>query len=127
MSRKTWALYEGQIKANKVGAFVMGGETFHIVRPGFDIQGRKRTAWTQVCHDDIPIFTVRMDVALDQVMGKFETEFDSVIKGDVDLLTRALDQCKREHRRKFKDGVSGIEPAATLTGDGRGTGRRYSA
>ena len=127
MSRKVWPLYGGAIKGNKIGAFVMGGETFHVVRPGFDVQGRKRTAWTQVCHDDIPVYTVKMDVPLDAVIAKFEREFDATVRGDPAILARALEMSKTEHRRKFKDGVSGVEPAPALTRDGRGDGARYPA
>ena len=115
------------MKANKIGSFVMGGETFHVVRPGFDIQGRKRTAWTQVVHEDIPVYESRLDVPLDQVLKRFEEQFDALIGDDRKLLAQALKQTKAEHRKKFKDGVSGVEPAPTSSQDGRATGREYPA
>ena len=55
MSRQNLPIYGGALKANKIGSFVLGGETFHIIRPGYDSQGRRRTTWTQFVHEDIPI------------------------------------------------------------------------
>jgi hypothetical protein len=121
----THLLYDGAIKANKIGAFVAGGEQFHVIRPGYDIQGKRRTTWTQVVHEDIPIFQVKLSTELRNVMEQFDAQWARTIGDDPLLLQKALTACKNEHRRKFKDGVSGEAPAATISRDGRNTGLRY--
>jgi hypothetical protein len=123
----TVPLYGGVIQGHKVGSFLKGGEAFQVVSPGYCIQGKRRGTWTQVVHEDIPVFTVKMDVPLTKVMEQFDRRWDSVIGKDRELMQRALAACKAEHRRKFRDGASGEEPAPTISRDGRATGPRYTA
>ncbi|USN16230.1 hypothetical protein PAPPERLAPAPP_04890 [Brevundimonas phage vB_BpoS-Papperlapapp] len=127
MSRQAHALYAGALKANKIGAFVMGGETFHIIKPGYDSQGRRQTRWTQFVHEDVPIYQVKMDVDLDVAMDRFEAAFKTAIGEDRDLLAKALAGAKASHRARFMDGKTGVEPAPTTTQDGVHAGRRYPA
>lgn len=127
MSRQPHALYAGAIKANKVGAFVMGGETFHIIRPGYDSQGRRQPRWTQFVHEDIPIYQVKMDVDLDTAMDRFEAAFKTTIGDDRSLLAKALAGAKASHRARFMDSETGLEPAPTTSQDGPGQGRRSIA
>ena len=127
MSRQTHLLYGGALKANKVGAFVMGGETFHIIKPGYDSQGRRQTRWTQFVHEDVPVYQVKMDVDLDAALDRFEAAFKSAIGEDRVLLGKALAGSKASHRARFMDGATGLEPAPTVTRDGKKEGRRYPA
>lgn len=127
MSRQTHLLYGGALKANKIGAFVMAGETFHIIRPGYDSQARRQPRWTQFVHEDIPVYQVKMDVDLDVAMARFESAFKASIGEDRDLLAKALAGSKASHRARFKDGETGVEPAPTATRDGIKEGRRYPA
>lgn len=127
MSRQVHLLYGGAIKANKVGAFVLAGETFHVIRPGYDSQGKRRTTWTQVVHEDCPVFQVKVMTTLDQVIATFEDLFRRKVGDDPVVLARALEGSKSEHRRKFMDGKTGEAPAPTATRDGRDEGRRYPA
>lgn len=128
MSKKTIPLYGGAIRAHKLGAFVRGGETFHVIRPGYDIQGQRRIKWTQFVHEDVPIFQVKLDVGLDAAMEAFDKAFEAVFAGpDLAKLPRALESAKAEHRRKFKDGVSGLEAAPSVTADPAGPGSVYPA
>lgn len=127
MSRQSHTLYDGAIKANKIGAFMMGGETFHIVRPGYDSQGRRQPRWTQFVHEDIPVYQVKLEVDLDTAMDRFEAHFKATIGEDRDLLARALAGSKSSHRARFKDGKTGVEMAPTATQDGINEGLRYPA
>lgn len=125
MSRQNLPIYGGALKANKIGSFVLGGETFHIIRPGYDSQGRRRTTWTQFVHEDIPIYQIKMDVDLDVAIERFEAAFKVAIGEDRALLLEALKGSKASHRARFMDGETGQEPAPTATQDGVKVGRRY--
>lgn len=126
MRRSVLPLWGGAIKANKVTAFVRCGQTFHVISPGYDIQGRRRTAWTQIVHDDIPIYTVKKASTARQASDRFDAMFDRHIGADASLLAKALELCKAESRRKFRDGVSGEAPAPAVTQDARGPGIEYA-
>lgn len=127
MSAKSIPLYDGAIKAHKVGGFIMGGEMFHIIRPGYDVQGQRRIKWTQFVHEDVPIFQVKTDMRLEDAIAHFTAQFDKTFSGDaLAKLPRALKNSKAEHRRKFRDGVTGVEPAATTTLDGPAEGVVYT-
>lgn len=125
MSRQTLPLFGGAIRANKVGAFVMGGETFHVIRPGYDTQARRRTTWTQVVHEDVPIYAVKVRTDLAAVIAQFEAQWRRHIDDDAVILSKALALCKGERRRKFKDGVTGESPAPAAKLDSSGQGVRY--
>lgn len=127
MSREVHPIYGGAIRANKIGSFVKGGETFHIIRPGYCIQGKRRLTWTQIVHEDVPVFEVKVRADLSVVMDKFDAMWARHIGDDKALLAKALDATKSEHRRKFRDGRTGESPAPSLTRDGRGEGKRYPA
>lgn len=124
--KKSHALYGGAIKAHKVGSFLMGGEHFHLIRPGYCIQGKRRLGWSQVVHDDVPVFEVKLGQDARAAMTEFEAQFARHIGDNPELLAKALDACKKERRRKFRDGTSGEAPAPGLP-EGRGEGRRYTA
>lgn len=127
MSREIHLLYDGAIRANKLGTFVKGGETFHIIRPGYCCQGKRRLDWTQVVHEDIPVFEVKTRVEMSEALDRFDAMWAKHIGTNTELLAKALKATKAEHRRKFRDGKSGESPAPSLTKDGRGVGKRYVA
>lgn len=116
------SLYGGAVKANEVSRFVRAGKVFVVIRPGYDAQGEKRATWTQIVHEDVPIYEVKVRTALDNVLDKFDILWDRHI-GDEDeqnaFLNRALESVKRERRAKFRDGRSGVAPAPALSRDGR--------
>jgi len=125
LKRDELPIYDGAIQARKIGAFVMGGEAFQVIRPGYCAQGKRRTTWTQVVHEDVPVFEVKLDVDLRSALAQFETHWKRTIGSDKVLLGKALAACKAERRRKFRDGVSGETVAPSITRDGQGVGRRY--
>lgn len=125
MTRDALPIYGGAIQANKIGSFIMGGETFHIIRPGYCSQGKRRLTWTQFVHDGVPIYETKVRVELDKVIQQFESMWRRHIGDDLDLLARALANTKKEHLRKFRDGVSGEAPAPTVAHDGRKTRLSY--
>jgi hypothetical protein len=127
VSRPVLPLYEGAIRAHEVGAFVMGGETFHIIRPGYCSQGRRRTTWTQIVHDDVPVFAVKVRTDLAAVIARFEAQWERHIRNDPAILAKALALCKGERRRKFRDGVTGESPAPASKLDSATQGVRYPA
>lgn len=129
MSREALLLYpehaNGSIRANRIGAFVRGDKTFDIIRPGFDAQGRKRGSWTQVVHEGVPVYEVKVQTGLANVIAQFDQQWDRTIGADDELLGRALQAVKRERTTRYRDGESGESPAPALSRDGRGQGRRY--
>ena len=120
-------LYGGALQAHKIGSFLKKGHGFSVIRPGYCIQGKRRIGWTQVVHEDVPIFTVKAKVNLQDAMAKFDELWDAHIEDDIELFLRALEACKAEHRAKFRDGRSGVPAAPSLVKDGFGEGHRYPA
>lgn len=114
-------IYGGAIQANVIGSFVRLGQSFLVIHPGYDAQGRKRTAWKQVVHEDVPIWEHKLEAALPTVLERFSERFVDGIGDDTELLIRALTRCKAARRAAFMDGKSGVEPAPTLH-DGRSPG-----
>lgn len=112
-------LYGGAIIAHRVSGFVRAGYSFDVVRPGFDAQGRKRETWTQIVHEGVPVYEVKLKTPLKNVLDRFEQAWDKTIGDDEDLLARALASVKRERNAKFMDGESGEAPAPALSRDGR--------
>lgn len=123
--REVVPIYDGAIRANKIGSIVKGGETFQIIRPGYCVQGKRRMTWTQVVHEGVPIYEAKVWSDLNTFLDQFDSLWAKHIGSDPELLKKALHRCKEEHRRKFRDGTSGEAPAPSLTRDGRGEGRRY--
>lgn len=123
---KTLPLYGGALKANVLGSFVRGGETFHVIRPGYCIQGKRRTNWTQIVHEDIPVFESKMGMDLQGVTAKFRELWTNNIGDDPELLKRALAATKQERRRKFRDGRSGEAIAPATTRSKRDKGVKYT-
>ncbi|UTC29930.1 hypothetical protein BAJUN_03280 [Bajunvirus bajun] len=107
-------LYDGALKGNRVSSVVKAGLTFDFIKPGFDAQGRRRTTWTQVVHAGVPIYEVRVNTALDNVLDRFDAEWDKVMGDDRAFIDKALASVKRERLSKFMDGKSGVEPAPSL-------------
>jgi len=126
LSREILPIYDGAIRANKIGTFVKGGETFHVIRPGFCSQGKRRIAWTQIIHGDIPVFEVKIHAELQEVLEKFDTLWAKHIGRDKELMMKALEATKAEHRRKFRDGRTGQSIAPSVSRDGRDEGKRYT-
>lgn len=124
---KTVSLYGGAIQAHKSGSFVKGGEAFQVISPGYCIQGRRRIDWTQIVHEDIPVFTVKMRCSVAKALKQFDMHWDKAIGKDRDLMQAALAACKKEHRRKFRAEDAGNAPAPTSARDGRRTGLRSPA
>jgi hypothetical protein len=120
-------LFGGAIRANQIGAFLMGGEEFLVIRPGYCTQGQRRETWTQVVHEDVPIFAVKTGASLEAVIEQFETLWARYIGGDDRILQKALTLCKASRRRKFLDGVSAQAPAPTTLMDGRPDGISHVA
>jgi hypothetical protein len=118
-------LYDGALQANRVGAFIKGGRAFDVIRPGFDSQARKHKSWTQIVHEGVPVFTVKLLSPLEVVLARFEELWADLIGDDADLLARALEMSRNDHLRRFKDGVTGETPAPSLTRDGRDQGQSY--
>lgn len=123
--KKSIAIYDGEITANHVGSFIKLGEAFQVIKPGYDSQGVARSSWTQVVHEGIPVFEHKVQGPLPAAMREFDRQWDKTIGADHALMARSLDACKKEHRRKFRDGKSGVEPAPTLTQDARDAGTEY--
>lgn len=120
-------LYDGALRGNKVGSIVKGPRTFDIIRPGYDAQGRRRTKWTQIVHDGVPIFEMKVRTDMNAVLDRFDQLWGRFIgPDDCDLADRALAGVKRERTSKFRDGRTGVEPAPSVAIDGRGDGQRYS-
>lgn len=122
MKRDMIPIFDAALKANRIGGFTKGDEKFDIIRPGYDSQGRRRTTWTQITHDGIPVYTVKMDVDLNAVLKKFNDLWEKSIAPAPEVLKKALKNAKAEARSKFRDGKSGEAPAPALTVDGRGPG-----
>ncbi|AXQ68730.1 hypothetical protein HOU00_gp395 [Caulobacter phage CcrPW] len=118
---KSIPIYDGAIEANHVGSFVKMGEAFQVIRPGYDAQGNARAAWTQFVHDGIPVFEEKVKGPLSAATRSFDRQWAQFIGDDRDLMLRALEACKKEHRAKFRDGRSGVEPAPTVHDTRTGT------
>jgi hypothetical protein len=111
------ALYDGALEGNCVGRFVRAGLAFDVIRPGFDAQGVKRQTWTQIVHEGVPIYEVKVRTDLDNVIDRFDALWESHIGDDEAFLARALASVKRERVSKFRDGKSGVASAPTLAHD----------
>lgn len=118
-------LYGGALKANQVGAFQRLGVNFQIIHPGYDTQGRRRTNWTQVVHDGVPIWEWKLSAPTDTVLAHFDSLWKESIGRNRRLLKSALKQVVNDRRSRFKDGITGVEPAPALVQDGRGPGKAY--
>jgi hypothetical protein len=114
----------GEIKAHCVGSFVKDGEAFDVIRPGYDIQGRRKIQWTQVVHGGVPIFEHRLTCDIVEVMERFDRLWDKHIGDDADIRVAALAATKKTRLQRFRDGVTGEPPAPALTRDGRPDGER---
>lgn len=124
--KKTLTLYPahpaGEIKAHVVGSFMRHGVTLYVVRPGYDAQGRSRASWTQVVHDGVPIWEHKLRAPLNKVLAQFDSLWKTAIGQNRRLSAEALVATRAARLRTFKDGMSGVEPAAAVSRDGRGDG-----
>lgn len=112
-------LYDGAIEAHLVGSFIKDGFCFDVIRPGFDAQGRKRQLWTQIVYQGVPIFEVKVQAKLPQVIETFETRWAEVFEGyEPQEIEPALQGTVRERTTRFKDGVSGETTGPGVTIDG---------
>jgi hypothetical protein len=111
-------LYGGEIKAHRVGSFVKAGCAFDVIRPGYDSQARRRQSWTQVVHEGVPIYTVKMLSSIEDILERFDELWDLNIGDDANLMARALSMTKNAHVKRFKDGVTGESPAPSISRDG---------
>ncbi len=127
MPRDLIPIYDGVIKANRVGSFVRDGETFDIIRPGFDSQGRSHKTWTQFVHEGVPVYTIKLQANMTEALEQFDAVWEKSISPKPSLLKKALANAKADHKAKFKDGTTGIEPAPAVSVDGRPEGRKYPA
>ena len=125
MSRDYLPLYDGSIKANRIGTFTRDGLTIHIVRPGYDSQGRRRQAWTQFVIDGIPIYEVKMRITETAAIKRFNELWTKYITPEI--RDQAYVNCRKERLAKFKDGVTGESPAPALSPDGRPGGKQEGA
>lgn len=124
--KKTIILYPGhpagEIKAHVVGSFMRHGATLYVVRPGYDAQGRSRASWTQIVHNSVPIWEHKLRAPLTKVLSQFDALWRQTIGNNKKLSREALDATRAARMRTYKDGMSGVEPAAALSRDGRGDG-----
>lgn len=127
MSRDRIPLYDGALQANRVGSFVKGRRTFDVIRPGYDAQGRQRLTWTQVVHQGVPVFEVKVRGPLNAALDRFDALWTRAFGGrdDAPLVAQALAATMKERRTKFRDGKTGETPAPSISRDGRGTGPAY--
>ncbi len=119
------SLYGGAIEAHQIGVFIMCGETFRIIRPGYNAQGQRKNTWTQIVHEDIPVYETKIKADVARAMALFQGNWKKTIGDDRELMRKALAACKASRRRQFGDGSAGVQPAQSLTRDGRGRGKRY--
>lgn len=105
-------LYGGQIKANVIGGFTRLGVNFKLIHPGYDAQGRRRP-WTQVVYEGVPVWEWKIQAAAPHVIDMFDRDLKATIGRSTKLLTRALKATVKNRTERFKDGVSGVEPAPT--------------
>lgn len=117
----------GEINASTAGAFLHHQHSFHVIRPGYDAQGRRRQGWTQIVYKDVPIWEWKLEAPLTDVIGQFKKLWKESIGGDRTLASKALRMTMKARREKHRDGVSGETPAKALTVDGRGQGSRYTS
>lgn len=116
-------LYAGALQANEVGAFLKGGFEFAVIHPGYDAQGRRRTGWTQVVHEDVPIWEWKVQAPVKVALIQFDKAWEAC--GRPEVMAKALQQCKDARRACFQDGKAGESPAPSITRDGRGAGKTY--
>ena len=64
---------------------------------------------------------------LGKVLAKFDDLWKSAIGKNARLSADALAQTRQARLRAFKDGLAGVEPAPTLTRDGRREGHQTIA
>ncbi|UTU07895.1 hypothetical protein CcrC1_gp209 [Caulobacter phage C1] len=117
----------GSLKARVVGTFMRSGQTFNVIHPGYDAQGRRRSTWTQVCVDDVPVWEWKLTAPISTVLENFDRLMSKSIGKDKKLLKAAIRATQNNRRDRFKDGVSGVEPAPSLTLDGRTPSPTYVA
>jgi hypothetical protein len=115
-------LHGGALKANQVGAFQRLGVNFQIIHPGYDSQGRRRTHWTQIVYDGVPIWEWKLNAPMETVTALFDADWKRHIGKNKRLLMHALRQTVAARAARFKDGISGVEPAPALHRDGPGEG-----
>lgn len=124
MTRDLIPLYDGAIKANRVGSFQKDGHSFDVIRPGYDSQGRRRTSWTQFVYRGYPIFEVKVHADLARAIKQFEDRWAQSVTPNPELFEQGMRNAIAERKSKFKDGKSGFEPAPALRVDGRPDGTR---
>ncbi|AXQ69242.1 hypothetical protein HOU02_gp483 [Caulobacter phage CcrBL9] len=117
----------GGLKARVIGSFMRNGQTFNVIAPGYDSQGRRRQSWTQVCVDDVPVWEWKLKAPVADVLKQFDKLMSKSIGKNKKLLKAAIAQTQANRRSRFRDGVSGVEPAPALTRDGREAGPSYVA
>jgi hypothetical protein len=118
-------IYDGSIKANKIGSIVRGGITFEIIRPGYNDQGRQMVGWTQFVFKGVPVFEVKRAAELKDAIKKFDDNWDKHIASNEAILAKALEACVKSRRKLFKDGVTGEAPAPSLEVEGLESGTNY--
>jgi hypothetical protein len=124
-ARASCPLFDGSIKAVRIGSFVRHGFQFEVIRPGYDWQGRRRTAWTQIAHEGVPIFDIKTHMEAGNAIALFDQEWTKSIGRNKKLAKNALKRCKAMRMRCFRDGVTGESPAPSISHDGRGHGATY--
>lgn len=107
------AIYTDNLFSTLVGQITKFDLTFDIVRPAFDAQGRKRD-WYQFVHDGIPIYENKVAKTVAVAAARFEEIWDQAMGANAALAHKSLEAVKKERRRRFKDGVSGEQPAPSI-------------
>lgn len=103
------------------------GVFYYAVRPGFDAQGRKRIQWTQIVADGVPIWEHKRRAEVNEVVDLFDSQWKKAFGSNQRFSTEAVAKTREARMRVFRDGRSGVEPAQSLTRDGRGDGHQYCA
>ena len=129
--KKTILLYPdhpaGALKATVVGSFMRHRQILYVIRPGYDAQGRRRTGWTQIVHDGVPIWEHKLKAPVSKVLAHFDSLWKEAIGQNRKLAEEALKGVKQARMRVYRDGLSGVEPAPALTRDGRDEGLNVPA
>lgn len=110
-------LFDGKVKAHKVGGFMKEGFAFDIVRPGVDIQGRNRLTWTQIIWKGIPVWEMKTSNDLPTVMEKFNSNWGMWFGENKALALKAMEAEVADRRDRFQDGTSGVEIAPNSQDD----------
>lgn len=128
MSRRYLTLYpgheRGSVEASYVGAMMFNDHSMYVLRPGYDIQGNKRTDWTQFVVEGVPVMEIKAAVDVLAAMKLFK-EQTNWLRKEPELAAKAIERARQERLRKWRDPEYGAEPAPSVGVDGLSPGQHY--